>query len=819
MVRIQEENAHYNLQLQEKYMRYSGANMFFTENEQKWLSAHGAIRVGYLDDYLAFCARDRGSGALTGALQAFLTMAAQGMQNATVAFEAVPYATTTEAIQALKSGEVDCLFPVSFTDSDAEDREVLITNPQMPSEMRAVVRSAALGGFSLNGTVTAAVSEDDPNTDIFLMDHFPDWQRVPFKDEEACLRAVAEGKADCFLISNYRVNGISGMLDKYKLSTITTGAEISFSFAINREDGALYAMMNKLTNLVPTATVNAALAAYSYGAQKLTFAQFIRQHMLSVLGLAAVIVAVILVLLLRSQRSEKKIREAMNKIAVLNTELSDNQQKLKEALAASEQASKAKTSFLSNMSHEIRTPMNAIIGLDNIALRDQDLSPHTREQLEKIGASAKHLLGIINDILDMSRIESGRMALQEEEFSFRDFLDQINVMINGQCVDKGLHFECNIIGHTEDYYVGDDMKLKQVMINILGNAVKFTPKDGTVTFNVEQIQRFEQHCVLRFVMKDTGIGMSKEFIPKIFEAFSQENEVSVSRHGSTGLGMAITKSIVSMMNGEIHVDSEKGVGTTFTVTVTLRVSDRSVGAHDGSLPANLRMLIVDDDPVAREYEQLVAESVGIASDTVESGEKALELIRANRGAGQPYQIVLTDYMMPGMDGLAFTRALRETDSGETAVILLTGYDWEDKQEQAMQAGVDSVISKPLFKDSLMRSAQHALRARSTVEAEPEQAPDAGSDAPGSLSGCRVLVVEDIELNADILMDLLDIEDIESERAENGQAAVTFYHNRLNDRTSSVPPPAVHLPLKGKAFGTASFCLPLEGKVAAQRADG
>ena len=318
------------------------------------------------------------------------------------------------------------------------------------------------------------------------------------------------------------------------------------------------------------------------------------------------------------------------------------------------------------------------------------------------------------------------------------------------------------------------MKLKQVMINILGNAVKFTPEGGTVTFNVEQIQRFEQHCVLRFVMQDTGVGMSKEFIPKIFEAFSQENEVSVSRYGSTGLGMAITKSIVSMMNGEIHVDSEKGVGTTFTVTVTLKVSNRSVRDEDETLPENLRMLIVDDDPVAREHEQLVAESVGIQSDTVESGEKALGMIRAKTEAGQPYQIVLTDYMMPAMDGLAFTRELRKLDRGETAVILLTGYDWEDKQEQAMQAGVDSVSSKPLFKDSLMRSVQHVLRMRSAVEPEPEQAPAEAASEPGSLSGRRMLVVEDIELNADILMDLLDIEDIQSECAENGQVAVDMF---------------------------------------------
>ena len=195
------------------------------------------------------------------------------------------------------------------------------------------------------------------------------------------------------------------------------------------------------------------------------------------------------------------------------------QMEVEKALA--EESSRAKTSFLSNMSHEIRTPMNAIIGLDNIALRDPDLSPRTREHLEKIGASAKHLLGLINDILDMSRIESGRMVLKNEEFSFREFLDQINIIINGQCQDKGLRYECQIIGQMSDYYYGDDMKLKQVLINILGNSVKFTEAPGTVTLTAEQVNRFEGMCTLRFVMKDTGIG---------------EDATTTNRYGGSGLG-------------------------------------------------------------------------------------------------------------------------------------------------------------------------------------------------------------------------------------------------------------------------------------------
>ena len=447
---------------------------------------------------------------------------------------------------------------------------------------------------------------------------------------------------------------------------------------------------------------------------------------------------------------------------------------LKEALDKAEHANRAKTSFLSNMSHEIRTPMNVIIGLDNIALNDPDLTPHIKEQLEKIGASARHLLGIINDILDMSRIESGRMELRDEEFSFREFLDQINVMASEQCADKGLQYECRIIGKTEDYYIGDDMKLRQVLINILGNAVKFTQAPGSVTFTVEQTAGFENYRILRFTISDTGIGMNKEYIPKIFEAFSQETEGSSNKLGSTGLGMAITKSIVSMMNGDIAVESEKGVGSTFAVTVTLKTSGRSVHtAHSEMLPAGLRALVVDDDLVAREHVQLVAESVGIRTDTAADGAEALSMIRSRMDRGESYQLILPAWKMSGIDGIALTREIRGIDGGEAMVILLTGYDWEDAREDADEAGVDAILSKPLFNDTLTSCVQEIL-SRRKQDVETDLNGDRDDSVNTGLEGCLVLVVEDMALNAEILMDLLELEEIRSEHAENGQIAVDMF---------------------------------------------
>ena len=407
---------------------------------------------------------------------------------------------------------------------------------------------------------------------------------------------------------------------------------------------------------------------------------------------------------------------------------------LANALREAEQANAAKTSFLSSMSHEIRTPMNAIIGLDSIALSDPDLPPRTREQLEKIGGSAKHLLSLINDILDMSRIESGRMTIKNEEFSFREMLEQINTMINGQCQDKGLTYDCRINGHVEDYYIGDDMKLKQVIINILGNAVKFTPEGGTVTFLVEPVSQFEDKATMRFVMRDTGIGMDKAYLPKIFEAFSQEDSGGANKYGSTGLGMAITKNIVEMMNGVIAVESEKGVGSVFTVTVTLKRTDKKTDDTEEIRPQDMRVLVIDDDPDACEHARLVLEEVGIVSDSCYSGREALELLRVAHARREAYNLILVDLKMPEQNGVEVTRRIREIYKGESTIIILTAYSWDDVMEEAIEAGVDSFMAKPLFASGVLKEFTQAIRRKNAAQEEIRKA---------DLTGKRILLAEDM----------------------------------------------------------------------------
>lgn len=443
-------------------------------------------------------------------------------------------------------------------------------------------------------------------------------------------------------------------------------------------------------------------------------------------------------------------------------------QALSDALTAAEEASKAKTAFLSNMSHEIRTPMNAIIGLDTIALSDPDISEQTREHLVKINGSAQHLLGLINDILDMSRIESGRMTLRNEEFSFSKLLEQINTIFSGQCTEKGLHYNCKINGEIDDYYIGDDVKLRQVLINILGNAVKFTPEGGSVELTVARMAQFNGQATLRFDISDTGVGMSSEFIPHLFDAFAQEDSSATNKYGSTGLGMAITKSIVEMMNGTIEVQSKKGVGTTFTVTATLMTAEHR-NAESANIeidPQKMSVLVIDDDPVACEHAKLVLEKIGIACDTALSGEKAIEMVKLRHARQEPYNLILVDLKMPDMDGIETTRHIRRHIGNESAIIIITAYKWDDVQDEAIEAGVDSFIAKPVFAPNVVDEFTKALKRKRVAEQSSQPKAD--------LKGRHVLLAEDVQVNAEIMKMVLKMRELEIDHAENGKIAVEMF---------------------------------------------
>ncbi len=418
------------------------------------------------------------------------------------------------------------------------------------------------------------------------------------------------------------------------------------------------------------------------------------------------------------------------------------------------------------MSHDIRTPMNAIIGLYNIALRKPDLDDEMRELLDNIGVNTRQLLSLINNILDMSLLESGGIMLKNEEFSFGNMLEQLNTLTESQCIDKGLTFDCSITEKIDDYYIGDDMKLKQLVFNILENAVKYTPAPGKITFSVDETGRQDGKAMIQFVIQDTGQGIDEDHLPHIFEPFSKETEDIGSHSVNKGLGLAITKNIADMMGGKIDVVSLKGKGSAFTVTIPLGICDeKDVYGHSFD-PSSLRALIVDDDITACEHAKMVLGRTGIAADYVLDGEEALSMFRKPSRPLPPFNLILTDWKMPGMDGIELTRRIRSITENEDITIILTTYSWYEIMEEALLAGVDAFLAKPLFAMSIHEELGKIFAERKKTRQK--------TDANAELAGKRVLLAEDMEVNGQIMKQVLALKDIRTDLAMDGEEALELF---------------------------------------------
>nr|MCR4732966.1 response regulator [Lachnospiraceae bacterium] len=689
----------YNQYLDEKYIANGGGSRYVTSKELAWLKSHGRIRIGYRSNFLPFCARK--NGKVVGLLQEFMEQAADSMQNAKVQFEAHEYTTTREAIAALKRGEVDIVFPVYFSVYDAEKANLLVTEGFGENRYIAVIRQSKVHSFSVKDENKVAICKDDLAQETILQNNFPEWTCKKYTSPISCVRAVSRGEVDCMILSTYRMDIYRDVLSDYNLTSIATGVSVKQSFAVRDKDVVLYSIIAKLTGTLDDADIYATLAKNSYQYRKVGIAEFVKDNIPFVMLIVFSFFVLITAFFVRVIVTAKKIEQANKQLSI--------------AKAGAEQASRAKSEFLFNMSHDIRTPLNAIVGLTDLALRHQDETEVLRDSLEKISMSSDHLVGLINDILDMSRIESGKLELHPQTGSLRNLCWGVESMFEAAAGEKNITFTvaCDEVEHEGVYC---DIKLiNRILINVISNSFKFTEVGGQIDLTITEMEGEDlQKPIYRFLIRDNGIGMSKAFQTKIFEPFERERTSTVSGIQGTGLGMAIVKHLVDSMGGSIRVESEVGVGSSFTIDLPLEIRDlteqeeKQLGRAEPEIVCSLEgkhVLLVEDILINREIARILLEEQKMVVDEAENGQEAVDLFLDHP---QRYDAVLMDIQMPVMDGYEATRVIRSLDLPEAKtvpIIAMTANAFEEDRKCALKAGMNDHIAKPFDIQQLYRMLQ------------------------------------------------------------------------------------------------------------------
>lgn len=729
MKQILHNNMYYNRLLYEKYMVNSGSFRSLSGREAEWIRHHGAIRVGYRDGYLPFCGTNKNTGEVDGLLKDFIAVSSNVVRNADVRFETTPYPNTDALIKALKNKEIDCIFPVSLDLYDAEEMGILLTDPVMEIEELLVVKKSEVDDFDMSEPKRIAVNGKNMSHAAIAREQYPDWEPVSFNSPDECMKAVANGNADCMLVSNYRYGVMLRQFENHDLVTISTGITMNHMFAVLPDNFCLYSILGRLTNMMSSAEIHSSLTKHTQTDSQITLSDIIRTHIGYIILFFAVIIAIISVLFLKSLSSMKKTKQ-------LNSELKTHQKQLSEAYedqkdhleeiallntelewakTQAEAASSAKTSFLFNMSHDIRTPMNAIMGFRDLLEKHIDEPERRADYLRKIKDASKVLLSIINNVLEMARIEKGTVVVEEVAMNTKNFGISIFSVFSEMMAEKNIEFTHeDLVVHHNVYC--DPTKMREVFINLLSNAYKYTKPGGKVHVRLRELPSDrEGYGIFETSVSDTGIGMSAEFLAHIFEEFSRENTSTANKIEGTGLGMPIVKRLVELMGGTIRVTSEKGVGTTFVVTLPHRIANESENAEpetivtDETVFDGKRILLAEDNDLNAEIAEEILTSAGFMIERAEDGAICYEkIVSSDKGY---YDLVLMDIQMPNMDGYQATRAIRALADKEKAnipIIAMTANAFEEDRSKAVNVGMNGHIAKPIDVTELLRELAKVL---------------------------------------------------------------------------------------------------------------
>ncbi len=615
------------------------------------------------------------------------------------------------------------------------------------------------------------------HSDIFtayLQSHYAPENFVYFENVAECVQAVSEGTADATILYSYTAEQILQQDSRNSFSLALIGEiSLEYTVGVNAErNHYLLTILNKEFSALQQENLSELIMKEADVIRTNTNTDFIsflyNNPIYGVIILIFVFlfisICLILMLRIRNQRElNRKIDEITQQYKIKEKELSD-------ALALADQANRAKTTFLNNMSHDIRTPMNAIIGFTGLAVAHLDNRERAEDYLSKIAQSSNHLLSLINDVLDMSRIESGNVNIDEKPENLAEILHGIRNIIQADVHAKQLELFIETVNITNEDIYCDKLRLNQILLNLLSNSIKFTKPGGTVALQVTQHESEDEgKSIYEFQVKDNGIGMSPEFAETIFEPFTRERTSTVSGIQGTGLGMSITKNIVDMMHGTIEVHSEQNKGTEFIVKIEFRYHGEAVRPTKIAELQGVRSLVVDDDVISCQSISRMLRQAGLRPEWSMYGREAVVRTAEALDMGDPYQVYILDWSMPDMNGIETARQIRKLVGDQAPVILLSAYDWADVENEAREAGVTDFISKPLFASDLHYVLERAVGRVQERETETEISSD-------MFVNKRILLAEDNELNREIAVEILHGKQFIVETAENGQIAYDMVKN-------------------------------------------
>ena len=702
MRQLDQDSPFFKADLYKKYFTLD-YNQSLTGGEKLWLEEHGDIRMGFLNNDPAIFSLEEETGKLTGMLAEYISYAKDCLGNQMLEFNIQDYDDYDEMLQALQEQEINVIFYASRNPDFAEKKGYALTDTAWTYSLMAVTDEK---NFDEDKAYTVAVPKEKDALKQHLAFSYPQWKLVDYDSFDDAADMIKNEKADCFLMGASQAM-IYDNRQNFKSVPLTKTMEACF--AVRGGEATLLSILNKTLKTMPSDMLTSALAIYDSTADKVTFYDFVKDNLLVVFVTAGftalVIIGIILVLLRRARKAE-----VVAKLAASNTQKLND--KLETALEKAEDASLAKTRFLNNMSHDIRTPMNAILGYAQLMgdeLKGKDL-PEASEYLQKLQQSGNLLLAIINNVLDMARIESGRMEIDENYGRIDDIRQTLFEIFGDEAKKKNiaLHYIINV---EHEHILTDTTKVKEIFVNILSNAIKYTPSGGSVMINVDELACDEPgYMMVSTRVSDTGIGMSQDYLTKIFDAFTREQNTTKSKIAGTGLGMSIVKKYVDLLGGTIHVESELGKGTTFTVTLKHRIADESyyVEKHaetpvtGSTIPEGRNILLAEDNDLNAEIAAAILERAGFHTERVEDGVQCVN--RIEKMPAGTYDMILMDIQMPKMNGYKATQAIRRLPDRDKAcipIVAMTANAFEEDKRDALAAGMNGHIAKPIQVDKLL----------------------------------------------------------------------------------------------------------------------